>query len=221
MLNPYISAETYTQGSNNEQTLLDELIEESIQIWGQNFFYIPRSLVAKDNILGEDRLSQFKDAYPIEMYVESPTGFIGQGEFVAKFGLYIEQSIQVTVSRKRWLELIGRHGQTILSNRPVEGDLLYYPITKRLFEIKYVEKETDFWQLGSLSVWKMTVELFQYSSEKIETGITDIDTFESLKSFNEDIHELTDTPQDFGNNENFKEESETIIFDEENPFGKF
>jgi hypothetical protein len=228
-LNPYFSSENQTQGSLNEQMVLADLVEESIKMFGQEFLYIPRTLVAKDEILGEDRLSRFKDAYPIEMYVESPTGFIGQGEFASKFGLYIEQSLQVTVSRRRWFELVSRFGKVILPDRPAEGDLVYYPITNRLFEIKYVEKESTFWQLGSLPTFKLTIELFQYSSERIETGVPEIDSFESLRSFEEGNLTETpdensnvgiDSPDNFGDNNKFKTQAQNIVFDESNPFGE-
>lgn len=225
-LNPYFTSENQTQGSTNEQSLLAELVEESIKIWGQEFFYIPRVLVAKDEILGEDRLSKFLNAYPMEMYVETPNGFVGQGEFVSKFGLYIEQSIQVSMSRKRWYELVERHGQTILPDRPSEGDLVYYPTMKRLFEIKYVEKETGFYQIGSLPTWKMTIELFQYASERLDTGIPAIDAFETLKTFDENHPQFdetplnVDTPDNFGDNNKFKDKATTVIFDETNPFGE-
>ena len=228
-LNPYFSSESQTQGSYNEQMVLNDLIEESIKIWGQEFLYIPRSLVAKDEILGEDRLSTFKNAYPVEMYVETPNGFMGQGEFVSKFGLYIEQSIQITMARRRWHELVSRHGKTILSERPTEGDLIYYPITKRLFEIKYVEKEPTFFQLGTLPTFKLTIELFQYSSERMETGIEEIDVFQSLKSF--DSTNLTETPDidgnigidspsNFGDNRKLQQQASDIQFSENNPFGE-
>lgn len=173
----------FGQGSKNEQYLLEDIIVESISIWGQDFYYIPRSLVAKDEILGEDRLSQFKTAYPIEMYLETVDGFEGQGAFIQKFGLMMEQSATLTVARRRWEELIGRYGQTQLPNRPCEGDLLYFPLTKGLFEIKFVQHQDPFYQLGKLYVYKLNVELFQYSSERLETGLKDIDVFESLKSY--------------------------------------
>lgn len=228
-LNPYFTSEFQTQGSANEQMLLNDLVEESIKIWGQEFYYIPRVLVAKDEILGEDRLSKFKQAYPVEMYVETTQGFIGQGEFVSKFGLYMEQSIQVTLSRRRWYELIARFGETILPERPAEGDLVYYPITGRLFEIKFVDKEASFWQLGSLPTFKMTIELFQYSSERFNTGIPAIDAFDSLRSFEQGSLSTTpdangnvgiDSPDNFGDNEKFKTQAATILFDESNPFGE-
>lgn len=218
-LNPYINSGLQTQATSSEQELLDDLIIESIQCWGQEFQYIPRSLVAKDEILGEDRLSTFDYAYPIEMYVETPTGFLGQGEFASKFGLYIEQSIQVIVSRKRWQEVIGDTGNSILPTRPAEGDLIYYPIADRLMEIKYVEKDTFNFQLGSLQTYKLTIEMFQYSSERIDTGVPDIDQFEDLKTYDE-TQNTPDEPNDYGNNSNYNQEYQEIFFDEENPFGE-
>lgn len=178
----------FSQGSRNEQYLLEDIICESISIWGQDFYYIPRSLVAKDEILGEDRLSKFKTAYPIEMYLETVDGFEGQGAFIQKFGLMMEQSATLTVARRRWDQFVGRYGQTQLPNRPNEGDLLYFPLTGGLFEIKFVQHQDPFYQLGKLYVYKLQVELFQYSSEKMDTGIKEIDAFESLKSF--DVEQL-------------------------------
>lgn len=228
-LNPYFISDNKTQGSDNEQMLLSDLIEESIKIWGQEFQYIPRQLVAKNEILGEDRLSRFNHAYPIEMYVETPNGFLGQGEFVSKFGLYIEQSMQITMSRRRWFELVARFGNNILPERPAEGDLIYYPITNRLFEIKLVDKETGFWQLGQLQTFKLTIELFQYSSERIDTGVPEIDSFETLRSF--DQTNLTETPDEnnnvgidspdnYGDNRKFREQFQPISFDPTNPFSE-
>lgn len=225
-LNPYFSSENQTQGSLNEQMVLADLVEESIKIWGQEFFYIPRQLVGKDEILGEDRLSKFLHAFPIEMYVETPQGFAGQGEFISKFGLYIEQSIQVVASRRRWQELVGRYGQGILSSRPAEGDLVYYPIAKRLFEIKYVEKETNFFQLGSLPTWKMTIELFQYASEKIDTNVAAIDAFETLNTFDADNPVIesdmfgdlvVDSQNDYGDNSKFVDEASSVVVNAPGP----
>lgn len=176
----------FSQGSKNEQYLLEDIICESISIWGQDFYYIPRTLVAKDEILGEDRLSKFKTAYPIEMYLETVDGFEGQGAFVQKFGLMMEQSATLTVARRRWDQLIGRYNQAQLPNRPCEGDLLYFPLTKGLFEIKFVQHQDPFYQLGKLYVYKLSVELFQYSSERIDTGLKDIDVFETLKTYDTD-----------------------------------
>ena len=177
----------FTQGTANEQYLLEDLIIESIQIWGQDFTYIPRTLVAKDEILGEDRLSTFNAAFPIEMYLESVDGFEGQGAMIQKFGLMMEQSATLTVSRRRWEQLVGRYGGGQLPNRPSEGDLLHFPLTGGLFEIKFVQHQDPFYQLGKLYVYKLSVELFQYSSERMNTGVSEIDAFETLKTFSTDM----------------------------------
>ena len=176
----------FSQGTLNEQFLVEDLIIESLKIFGQNIFYIPRKLVSKDNILGEDRLSKFKTSYPIEVYFENVDSFDGQGAFLQKFGLMMEQSATLVVARRRWEQLVGRYGQTIIPTRPNEGDLIYFPLTKGLFEIKFVKHQDPFYQLGKLYVYKLQVELFQYSSERIETGIKEIDAFETLKTFTTD-----------------------------------
>lgn len=178
-LNPYFSSETQGQGSLNEQMVLEDLIEESIQVFGQEFLYMPRKLVDKDEILGEDRLSVFNEAVPVEMYLETPMGFGGQNEFIAKFGYMMEQTMDLTMSRRRWYELIGRHGRSILPDRPAEGDLIFYAPANKIFEIKFVEKEAVFFQLGKLYTFKLTVETFQYASERLDTGIPSIDLFEA------------------------------------------
>ena len=173
----------FSQGTNNEQSLIEDLIIESLNIYGQNVYYIPRKYVNKDQILGEDTLSKFQHAYPIEMYFDNVDNYDGQGAFIQKFGLMMEQSATLTVARRRWNQLIGQYGNTILGTRPVEGDLIYFPLTKSLFEIKFVKHQDPFYQLGKLYVYKLQVELFQYSSERIDTGIAEIDAFETLKTF--------------------------------------
>lgn len=177
----------FTQGTRNEQILVEDLIIESLKIFGQQMFYIPRILVSKDNILGEDRLSEFKNLYPVEMYFENVDSFDGQGAFLQKFGLMMEQSATLVVARRRWDQLVGRYGVTTIPNRPNEGDLLYFPLTGGLFEIKFVKHQDPFYQLGKLYVYKMQVELFQYSSERIDTGIDEVDAFEGLKTFSTDV----------------------------------
>ena len=173
----------FSQGTRNEQYLVEDLIIESLKIYGQEFFYIPRTLVSKDEILGEDRLSQFKSSFPIEMYFENVDSLDGQGAFIQKFGLMMEQSATLVVARRRWEQLVGRYGQTIIPTRPNEGDLIYFPLTKGLFEIKFVKHQDPFYQLGKLYVYKLQIELFQYSSERIDTGIAAVDAFETLKTF--------------------------------------
>ena len=174
----------FTQGTKNEQFLVEDLIIESLKIYGQDFFYIPRTLVSKDEILGEDRLSKFTSSFPIEMYFENVDSLDGQGAFIQKFGLMMEQSATLVVARRRWEQMVGRFGATIIPTRPCEGDLIYFPLTKGLFEIKFVKHQDPFYQLGKLYVYKLQVELFQYSSEQIDTGVPSVDAFETLKTFN-------------------------------------
>jgi hypothetical protein len=174
----------FSHGTRNEQYLVEDLIIESLRMYGNEVMYIPRTLVSKDNILGEDRLSEFKSAFPIEMYFENVDSFGGQGAFIQKFGLMVEQSATLVVARRRWEQFVGRYGATTVPNRPNEGDLIYFPLSKGLFEIKFVQHQDPFYQLGKLYVYKLQVELFQYSSEAIDTGIAAIDTFETLKTFN-------------------------------------
>lgn len=174
----------FSHGTRNEQYLVEDLIIESLRMYGNELFYIPRTLVSKDEILGEDRLSKFTSSFPIEMYFENVDSFDGQGAFIQKFGLMMEQSATLVVSRRRWEQMIGRYNVTQLPHRPCEGDLIYFPLTKGLFEIKFVKHQDPFYQLGKLYVYKLQVELFQYSSEQIDTGIAEVDTFETLKTFN-------------------------------------
>ena len=213
--NPY-----FTMGVSSEQNLMEDIIIESMKIYGNDLFYIPRTLISKDNILGEDRLSEFTSSYPIEMYFENIDNFDGQGAMLQKFGLMMEQSATLVVARKRWTQLIGVHGETIIPTRPCEGDLLYFPLTKGLFEIKFVKHQDPFYQIGKLYVYKLQVELFQYASERIDTGIPDIDVFETLKTFDTTKEADIDIPDSFGDNNKFKEESIDVFFDTNNPFGE-
>ncbi len=185
-VNPYFSDGKNT-GTRNEQNLIEDLIIESLKIYGQELVYIPRTLVSKDNVLGEDRLSEFKAAFPIEMYFENVDSFAGQGQFIQKFGLMVEQSATLVVARRRWDQLVGRYNFGPLPNRPSEGDLIYFPLTRGLFEIKFVTHQDPFYQLGKLYVYKLQVELFQYSSERIDTGNASVDVFETLKTFSTNI----------------------------------
>lgn len=209
-----------SNGSRNEQYLLEDIVNESIHHKGMDFYYIPRTLVGKDEILGEDRLSKFKTAFSIEMYLENSTAFEGQGAFIQKFGMMLEQSATLVVAKRRWDELVGRFGQTIIPNRPNEGDLIYFPLTRAMLEIKFVDHQDPFYQLNKLYVYKLNVELFQYSSEKIDTGIDEIDMFETLKTFDVAQQSNPDVPQDYGDNNKFKDEGNDVFSSTDNPFGE-
>ena len=156
---------------NNEQHLLQDLMVESIKIFGHDVSYLPRTKNNVDNLLGEDPTSSFTAAYPIEMYIKNTDGFAGEGAFVGRFGLEIRQQITFTVARRTW------DGQGI-STRPLEGDLIWFPMTNKLFEIQFVDHESVFYQLGKLPVYDLSCELFEYSDEDIDTGIEEIDKVE-------------------------------------------
>jgi hypothetical protein len=172
----------HTHGTRNEQALVEDLIVESLRIYSNEMFYIPRTIVSRDDILGEDRLSKFTNLFPIEAYFENVDSFDGQGAFIQKFGLMMEQSATLVVARRRWEQLVGKYNTTQLPNRPCEGDLIYFPLTRGLFEIKFVKHQDPFYQLGRLYVYKLQVELFQYSSEHIDTGVPEVDVFEYRKT---------------------------------------
>lgn len=215
MANPFFITRN-TQGSPESQNLLEDLIVNSIEINGIEMFYIPRTIIGMDELFGEDRLSQFNNSYGITVYFENIDNLAGQGAFLSKFGLQNEYAATVSLARRTWNNLVARHGQTNLPNRPSEGDLLYFPMTKGLFEIKFVQDKDPFYQLGKLYIWKLDIELFQYSSEKIDTGIPDIDIFEELKSYDQTINEV-DEPNDYGDNESIDVEAATVLVNRNNP----
>lgn len=163
-----------TIGNSSEQDLIEALTVESIQIYGLEMLYIPRNLNKFDHLFLEDVLSSFTHYYPIEMYLENVNGFEGD-DMMSKFGFAFNSSASLLVSKRRWQEAVGQSGNTLLPNRPCEGDLLYFPLTKSVLEIKKADIFNEFYQVGKLYSYRLTVELFQYSSETIETGNTDID----------------------------------------------
>lgn len=178
MPNPYLNFK-----EPNEADLVEDLVNEALNIHSEVFRYIPRNLRSLDGVLGEDRLSTFEDAYEFEAYFENINQFDGQGAFIARYGAMLDYTANLLVSRRHWKAKVGEYGDTIVPNRPNEGDLIYYPATDTLFEIKYVDDKNPFMQLGRSYFWRLNVELFQYSSEQFNTGDEDIDVFESLKTY--------------------------------------
>lgn len=158
--------------SSQEQILIENLILESIQIYGHDVYYLPRTTVNKDTIYEEATLSEFKTAHYVDMFIKNIDGFDGDGDFISKFGLEIRDRITFTIARRRFADDIGTE---IELNRPREGDLIYFPLNRKVFEIKFVEHEAIFYQLGALQTYDLVCELFEYSSEKFATGIADID----------------------------------------------
>ena len=161
--------------SQAEQELINSLTSEVIQIHGLDVFYLPRTLVKEDLLMGEDVLSKFSTVYEIEMYLKSTEGFGGEGDLVSKFGLDVRDEVIFTVHRDRF-ELA-----TDMS-KPLEGDLIYLPINKGLFEIKFVEHEQPFYQSGKNYSFDITCELFQYAEEQLDTGVSEIDSIEREQS---------------------------------------
>jgi hypothetical protein len=153
------------------------------------------------------------------MYFENVDSFDGQGAFIQKFGLMVEQSATLVVARRRWEQLVGRYGVTTIPSRPNEGDLIYFPLTKGLFEVRFVKHQDPFYQLGKLYVYKLQVELFQYSSERINTNQPEIDIFETLKTHDSTKSPDIDAVDSYGDNNSFKEEAKQYVFNESNPFG--
>jgi len=162
----------FSQAVRSEQNLYEDLIVESLKIYGQDVYYIPRTLVNRDTILNEDPSSKFDDAYLMEAYIENVDGFEGSGDLYSKFGLEIRDEATFVISRKIWNHSVGLHEQT---SKPKEGDLLFLPMTNSFFEISYVEDDSPFFQLSNLPVYKLVCSLFEYSDEQIETGIGEID----------------------------------------------
>ena len=165
----------FSQAVKSEQNLYEDLIIESLGIYGQDVYYIPRTLVNRDAILGEDPASKFDDAYLLEMYIENTEGFEGSGDLYAKFGLEVRDDATFIVSRRRWETRVGVFSSNAVDPRPQEGDLIFLPMTNSFFEISYVEDDSPFYQLSNLPVYKMQCTLFEYNDEDFETGITGID----------------------------------------------
>lgn len=179
-------------GRTSEQRTIENLITEAIKIYGFDLFYLPRTIVNTDVFFGDDTLSTFQNAIPIESYLENVDGFGGDGELMSKFGLEIRDTATFVMVRNRWDDVVaaGRSNTIVLPNRPAEGDILYMPLTQSYFEIKRVEAHDPFYQLGKLYVYKLQCELWQYSSEELNTGVVEIDKLETTKSLSLDNYDL-------------------------------
>src|SRR6056300_218552 len=223
--------------SSSEQTLIEDLIIESIKIYGHDIVYIKRDTTSLDELMNEDDVPEYRTALSTEMYIKNVDGFEGEGDFLSKFGLQIRDSITFTTSMRVWEENVGNE---IDNYRPNEGDLIYFPLNGKLFEVQHVEHEAIFYQMGSLQTYDLRCELFEYSNEFFRKGIPEIDNlfaeYESRKYLDpntvidprfgntgvddadtiniEDIDKLAD-------NRTIEEFADDIIdFSESNPFGE-
>ena len=168
----------FTNGTRSEQNLDEDIVIEALKAYGQDIYYLPRDIVNQDRILSEDVPSRFNSSYKVEMYIENVEGFDGEGDLFTKFGVQIRDQATFIVSRRRWDQTVRRYDNEISGSRPREGDLLYIPFSKKLFEIMHVEHEQPFYQLKNLPTYKLRVELFEYSDEDFDTGLKDVDNIE-------------------------------------------
>ena len=173
----------FSQAVKSEQNLYEDLIIESLKIYGQDVYYLPRTIVSRDAILGEDRASKFDDAYIIEAYIEDIEGFAGAGDLYSKFGLEIRDEATFIISRRQWQKLIGVWNNDVDYPVPQEGDILFLPMSNKLFEITFVEHEQPFYQLSNLPVYKLQCALYEYNEEDFETGVDEIDIIQVKQSY--------------------------------------
>ena len=181
----------FLQGSTGEQSLMQDLVNEHIQIHGIEVYYLPRKIFKTDNIIKEIQSSKFDDSFLIEAYLNNIDGYTPDSDIMTKFGLRLKNEVNLTISRERFEEFIApflegissgiREGQITeytfgdLITRPKEGDLIYFPLGERLFEIKRVESEKPFYQLGTNYVYELSCELYEYENELIDTAIEEVD----------------------------------------------
>jgi len=174
MKNPYFSV-----GTRNEQLLFQNLVDEQIKVYGIDIYYLPRKYINIDTVFKDVIDSKFNDAYIIEAYINTFTGFQGQGDFMSKFGLKQADELTLTISRQRFEDFLSvflsADPQVVLPTRPEEGDLIYFPLSKNFFEIKFVEHEDPFYQIGKNYSYKLQCELYEYENEVIDTGVNEID----------------------------------------------
>lgn len=171
----------FSEQVRSEQNLYEDITIESLKIYGQDVYYLPRDIVNEDKILGHDVPSRFNSSHMIEMYVENIEGFDGEGDLFTRFGVEIRDEATFVVSKRRWNQSVKKHDNEIPSTqvRPLEGDLIYSRISNKLFQIMHVEHEQPFYQLNNLPLFKMRCQLFEYGEEDLDTGVTAIDNIET------------------------------------------
>ena len=178
-----MATSVYFSGTvKSEQDLYEDLVIESIKVFGQDIIYLPRTRLSEDALLNEE-WSEYTMAFPLEVYVNNVEGFEGDSNLLGKFGLEIRDQADFVVPKRRWDSVVGTNindanlGYTE-KDMPAEGDLIYMTLTQRLFEIRYVEPKSPFYQLGDLPTYTMTAELFEYNDQHFDTGYDEIDAIE-------------------------------------------
>jgi len=207
----------FNTGTKPEQRLYEDLIIEQLRAFGQDVYYLPRKLVNEDTLFGEDTLSSFNDAYQVEMYLDNIEGYEGQKEMMTRFGLDMQDEATWVVSKRRFEQLISTDQNLIVSTRPNEGDLIYFPLAKKLFEISFVDQDDPFYQIANLPVFKMRCRTFEYSSETLDTGVSEIDAIETSESMDALGYQIVlETATESGTNHLITEDGAFIVQEEYN-----
>ena len=171
---------TYYAGHSGEQGLVQDLVDEQIKLFGTDIYYIPK-IVLQDSTLDEVRYTKYQEQFQIEMLLQNVMGFGDNAEFISKFGLRITDEIVFRVSTRRWDQEVADHSPTLtVESRPNEGDLLYFPLTKDIYEIKFVGKEEPFFQFGKIQFYAITAEIYEVGQDDFDTGVAEIDVVEQL-----------------------------------------
>jgi hypothetical protein len=208
----------------SEQSLIDDLVIESIKQYGVDVIYISRAIKGRDAIFNEDDFPVYNETFEFETYVKNMEGFEGEGDFLSKFGLQIRDTLTLTVANRTFERHVTR--EVVELARPREGDLIYFPLNEKMFEIKYVEHESIFYQMGQTQVFDMQCELIEYANQKFDTGRSEIDNY--FKDYNTDIY-VSNTAtlnalaqvDDNAGNLTFEMEADGIIdFSEVDPFSE-
>ena len=181
----------FDKGTFGEQNLYEDLIIEQLKVFGHDVYYMPRTLVKEDKLFGEDVLSQFNNAYMIEMYMEEVEGYGGDKELISKFGLEIRDEVNFVVSRRIWEQTVSNDPNIIVSTRPNEGDLIYFPRIQKIFQIDFVDHDDPFFQVDNLPVYKLSCSTYEYSHEALDTGVTAIDAIETEASLDALFYQIT------------------------------
>ena len=201
----------FNHAVNTEQHLYEDLVVESLRFYGHDVFYLPREIIEEDSILTEDVQSRFGDAYSVEMYLENPGGgFEGEGDLMSKFGVQINEEATFVISLRTWERFISLDSNLATSLRPNEGDLIYFPLSGSMFEIRYVEDQNPFYQIGKLFVFKLKCSLFEYSGEDFDTNIDAIDIVEDQQAYTIQLTLNSSGTGDFAANEAIQLNGTTI-----------
>jgi hypothetical protein len=214
---------SYFKDNSGEQNLVEDLSIESIKINGRDMIYIPRQLLDEDKLFGEDNSAKFSKGYEFEMYVQSVNGFEGDGDILSKFGIQINDRMELVVARKRFEQEVTTYEPSI--TRPREGDIIYFPLSRTLFEINFVEHENPFYQLGKLYTYLLVCEAFTYGQEDLDTGFSTVDNFETdVQGLSGDITiPLNTTGQTAGDNDviqDFQNDLSIFDFTDTDPFSE-